>query len=141
MVDPVIKVQLLSEKAQTYHSHCKQLQEKSVHHFMNTKTMIYYTTRLAVLTEQHTNVVQQTLSSLKEDYDQRLSVAVETARQEERQEREREKQDVITRLEKEKKVIEDENIVNMELIQTELHQTQTVSYNNKTALVELFLYL
>lgn len=108
---------------------------------MNTKTMIYYTTRLAVLTEQHTNVVQQTLSSLKEDYDQRLSVAVETARQEERQEREREKQDVITRLEKEKKVIEDENIVNMELIQTELHQTQTVSYNNKTALVELFLYL
>ena len=102
--------------------------------------MIYYTTRLAALTEQQTNVLQQTLSSLKEDYDQRLSVAVETARQEERQEREREKQDVITRLEKEKKVIKDENIVNMELIQAQLQQMQTVSYN-KITLIELLLYL
>lgn len=108
---------------------------------MHAKTMIYYTNRLASLTEQQNSVVQQTLSSLKEDYNQRLSVAVETARQEERQEREREKQDMMTRLEKEKKALEDENIVNVELIQTQLQQTQTVSHNNNiTTILKLLFY-
>lgn len=103
-------VQKLNARAQEYRKEFQQLEQK-----------------LSVMSEQHSMVLQQTLSSIKEDYEKRITQSVE-----ETERLEREKCDKV-RLE-EKRKLEIEKAVLMEDMKARIESTQKALLDTQTSL-------